>query len=171
MEAIFDELFVRVEFESGSIHFSVNPQLPVFEAVWIDTLGDVPEINAAYGQIPLNSPDILTANDELRDLLAVLPGRLHPSEFCYTGEGEVDLVIHDNDPSRHRTLSIDSYGDPPLLKGYPRSMAFFEAVSNSGFCEHGPYWRSDGSLGLTLLPPYAHAAHRLDTYQKLVRLF
>lgn len=158
MEATFDELFIEVEFESGgSLHFSVDPQLPVFEAILIDSLGEVPAIHPAYSRFPLNSVDILTANDELRSILAPLPGRLRPSEFCFRGEGEVDLVIRDNDPSRHRTLSIGNYGDPPLLEDESRVMAFFEAVSNSPFCEHGPYWRSDGELGLTLWPYYAHA--------------
>lgn len=150
MEATFDELFVEVAFEHGEIHFSVNPQLPIFEAVWIDSLGVIPEIHPAYSRIQLNAADILSANDELRSILQPLPGILHPSEFCFRGEADMDLLIRDNDPSRHKTLSIGSYGEPSLQKNEPRAIAFFEAVSGSRFCEHGPYWRSDGELGLTL---------------------
>lgn len=171
MKATLDVIAVFVELNTGEIHFGISPSEPPLQATLLDSLGVSKEIEARYAHIPLASRDLLAANDELRSRVRSL-GRLFPSTFWYTLGGEegcVDLQIHDLDPSNHKTLRITCDSHPPS-RYESRCRAFSAAIAASGLCERKPYWKED-ELYVKLKAKYAHPAHRLDTYARLLEFF
>ena len=168
MKAILDEVVPGVELPEGRIYFSIKAIPSSRFVAEPDCPDELPKRLAAhYSRIRLTATDILTANDELRNLLKPL-GQLQPSHFWFNVGAPSDrrsIDITDNDPAHHRIISIG--GDLP--SDSTQKTAFVQAVKGSKFVEKMPYW-SRGDLYVQLRQLYAHKTRRLETYTALVEL-